>query len=267
MSITRFKKDAIAKRNQPCLLILCAITRARSFERQLTKTTNNGGKTQKSKNLKNSIRFCKSRNISVPVQDLALTSDSSAMSLSKELEQRMLDETTECSVLLGSSTSGNFDRVIVYLRRHDFEDGSYTNLKGMFRVVNMTNVIVDKPLNDFKLDTEMFQNRHGTSVRPVSIKWQENTYLRAALFARIRVKAQTVWLNAIVRKLNSQLEKYQDDLRDAIAYEWCSQEHWRIFPMKAGHMYPVHYQEENVQILRGIMKDFLPKGYDADWTM
>ncbi len=189
------------------------------------------------------------------------------MALSKELHQQMLELTTECSPILGSSDSGNFDRVIVYLRRHDFDDGTYTNFKGMFRVFGMKDVVVDKPLNNFKLHEEMFENRQGTSVRPVHVRVRENTFLKAYLFARIRIKAQKVWCDAIVLKLNRHIEKYRDDMRDAIALEWCAQEHYRIFPSKSGTMYPEKFDRDNKDILRGIMKDLLPKGYDSDWPM
>ncbi len=189
------------------------------------------------------------------------------MALSKELNKAMMELTTECSVLLGSSSSGNFDQVIVYLRRHDFEDGVYTTYKGMFRLVPLKDVILDRPINDFTLDGELYLSRKGVSIRPVSVKVRDNTYLKAALFARIRIDAQIVWVKAIVRKLNQQLELYKDDLRDSIAQEWCSQEHWRIFPAKRGTQYPVHYQDENLTTLQDIMKDLLPMGYDADWPM
>ncbi len=189
------------------------------------------------------------------------------MALSKESLRKFEEDTTECSVILGSSSSGNFDQVIVYLKAHKYQDGYYTSLKGQFRIFEMKDVVISSPLNDFMLDGEMYETRHGTSVRPVSVRVRDETFLRAALFARVRKGAQMSWLKAIVQTLNNNLEKYKDHLRDAIAQEWCSQEHWRIFPSKRGTKYPDQYEAGNMEILKSLMREMLPMGYDADCEM
>ncbi len=196
---------------------------------------------------------------------MSLSKEIQGLSLSKD-SLDLLNAMKKSSVSLGTSASGSFNYVIVYLRRHELSDGTDTGFKGMFRYFSMSDIIVDKPLNDFTLDEEMFVNRHGTTVRPVSVK-VKGVYLRASLFARVRVGAQIVWVRAIIRSLNHQLEKYDDDKRNAIAMEWCAQEHYRIFPAKPWKMYPEQFAPENKEILRQVMKELLPKGFDDEYPM
>ena len=170
-------------------------------------------------------------------------------------------------VCLASPRSTTFSHVIVYYPRYNLTDGTYTSFKGCFKVFPLEDLALSYPINDFYLEKDMYQNSFGTLVKPIGVKHRRNMYLEAYLFARIRVNAQMVLVNAIASRLNRQLEIYQDNLRDGIGQEWCAQEQWRIFPRFAGMIHPVNTVDGSVETLREIMADLLPRGYDDDWKM
>ncbi len=176
----------------------------------------------------------------------------------------------ECVVDLRIDKNKDFGSIVVYLPRHRVGTQRFTSPKGEFITIGLKDVANGIKLTDWELERGVYLNRHGTQVKPVWVTIDGHTYLKAFLFARVRVNASRSVLYRVVNCLNNHLNGYKDHLRTGIAQEWCDQELWRIFPLhakdcvaldEAGHQ---PFVQPTPVEFRDIMRDMLPKGFDTE---
>ncbi len=163
--------------------------------------------------------------------------------------------------------SFDFSHVIVYMAPTKLRDGSMSISKGIFKVFDFADLALEHPLTDFEMEKGMYTNAWGTRVKPVRVKFADDTYVEASLFCRIRIAAQMELVIAMAGRLTRQLEVYKDDLRDGIAQEWCAQEQWRIFPRFPAMMHEIKRIGDGRPDLREILKELLPDGFDNEWPL
>ncbi len=179
----------------------------------------------------------------------------------------------QCEANLRRGTTANFDRVIVYMPRFALGNGRYTSEKGKFVIAHMRITYWHGGDDDWDLGKGVFQNEHGVSVKPVYVMYDDEKCFESFLFSRIRKLGSKKAVSEILFELNSHLELYKDDLRYAIAQEWCGQEPWRIFPTIArdcirpirdlhGNTVAWHTPSMMRSDLKRIMDYMLPYGYD-----
>ncbi len=179
----------------------------------------------------------------------------------------------QCEANLHRGTTANYDRVIAYMPRFALGNGTFTSEKGKFVVAHITITYWHGEDHDWALGEGVFENEHGAPVKPVYVMYDDDRCFESFLFARIRRLGSKKAVNEILFELNSHLELYRDELRYAIAQEWCSQEPWRIFPtllrdcirpIKNGLGHTVAWYTPGMMRsdLKRIMGSMLPYGYD-----
>ncbi len=161
----------------------------------------------------------------------------------------------------------------MYLPRYALGNGEYTSEKGEFDAYEIEDTYWHGEDDDWNLSEGVFENEHGCQVKPVFISFNDEQCFEAYLFCRVRKLASGKAVDHIIEELNNHLDIYEDDLRLAIAQEWCDQEPWRMFPIcMADCRRPVRDMNGEVvawiappmgrQDLKRIMSYMLPKGYD-----
>ncbi len=164
-----------------------------------------------------------------------------------------------------SEVYNEFPELIVYVKRHERPDGSYTSERGSFHVVYTYNIFLGKDLDDWNLDKDFFENQFGVPVKQVFVTFgADMVFFAATLFCRVKPSASRANVNKILNALNSHLDLYEDNLRYGIAQEWCGQENWRVFPFDASQeAQPGMYLQPDLNV-SDIMSHLLPEGYGEE---
>ncbi len=178
----------------------------------------------------------------------------------------------QCLVELQRPTSPYYSHFIVYLKSYRQDDGSLTNDMGKFTLVPGHRTFWGTTQDDWHIEEDMYYNRNGMYVKPVHVSLDDRSYFSSPLFARVKSFTPTLRVDQVVDQLNLHLDLYMDHLRDDIAEEWCSQEPWRVYPIKEYPMndprisiYGLLYDANPTpHDLKTVMGELMPKGYDEE---
>ncbi len=185
---------------------------------------------------------------------------------------RPIMKKNECRRVFRRARTNDFDSVIVFLPRYLLQDRTYTSRHGLFQDFDLRMTFWGSGIDDFHVDEDMQSNDHGTFVKSVYVSFDNDEYLEAFLYARVRKHSHYGQVRDVLAQLNGHLDLYQDDLRQGIAQEWANQEPWRILPRfsddvikniydDAGRHLGWHYPQHDIA---KIMSDHLPQGYGED---
>ena len=173
---------------------------------------------------------------------------------------------------LQAPTSLEFSSVIVYLKRWQKADGSYTSELGKFHLIPMHDTFWGTRQDDWSLEGDMYFNRNGQLIKPVHITFDKHWFFKSTLFCRIKTYTPDERVDEMLGQLNAHIDLFKDELREDIAQEWCAQEPWRRYPYKPGpyndpkvSIYGMLYDANPIlDGLAEVMGYLLPKGYDED---
>ncbi len=178
----------------------------------------------------------------------------------------------ECRRVLRRARNAEFDSVIVFLPRYLRQDRTYTSRLGLFQNFDLRMTFWGTGIDDFHVDEDMHENDHGSFVKSVHVSFDNEEYLEAYLYARVRKDSHYGEVRDVMDQLNRHLDLFKDDLRVGIAQEWCNQEPWRIIPRfsadviksmydDAGHHLGWHYPKHDIA---KVMQEHLPRGYGEE---
>ncbi len=158
-----------------------------------------------------------------------------------------------------------FPELIVYVKRHQRPDGSYTSERGSFHVVYTYNVFLGADIDDWHLNNDFFENQFGVPVKQIFVTFgADMVFFSSCLFCRVKPGASRLNVNKILDALNTHLDMYEDNFRYGIAQEWCGQENWRVFPFdEQQEAVPGMLQQPDLDI-SAVMSHLLPGGYGED---
>ncbi len=189
-----------------------------------------------------------------------------------DLMLRPIMPVADCRRLLKRANCPEFKEVIVYLPRYQRSDGSWTSDNGLFQEFNMAYTFWGTDQDDWHLDEDMVQNDFGTFTKSVYVSFDDQEYMEAFLYCRVRKATPYRLERDVMNQLNKHLDMFRDDLRTGIAQEWSAQEPWRILPLsKEACIAPI--RGDNGEIIAwtypahnivAVMKENLPQGYGED---